>query len=94
MGSVEPLKSPWVKMGFLTCSTGAAALQPDWLSRRCQVGECRAGGRWEEWMDAAVDGVDRQDLISSTFHQTLWHRGGSRCLRISFLSPSFLFSLL
>lgn len=34
-------------------------------------------------MDAAVDGVDRQDLISSTFHQTLWHRGGSHCLYIS-----------
>lgn len=27
--SIEPLKSPWVKMGFLTCSAGVAALQPD-----------------------------------------------------------------
>lgn len=49
--SVEPLKSPGVKMGFQTCSTGAAALQPDWLSRCCQVAEGKGWGaeQMEGW---------------------------------------------
>lgn len=81
------LKAPGWKWDF-----GAALLVPrlwpDWLSRRCQVGDGAAesdpGKGW--W------GVDRQDLISSTAHQTL-QQGGSHCCRRS-LSLAVVFTAL
>ena len=41
-----------------------------------RVGQGEKGGMGA----VAADGVDRQDLISLTFHQTLWLCGGFVCL--------------